>query len=122
MKPPVWIGSKLVIGLLIIALIGVGYMEFSQYRRRAAVQHEINNLSAQARELEGKNKDIAESLQLLNDPIYREKMAREQLNVKKEGEIVVNFPAQINPTTQSAAENPGETNPQKWWRYFFYHQ
>ncbi len=122
MKPPAWIGSKLVIGLLIIALGIVGYMQFNQYRKRIITQREIDALVTQQRDLEGKNKDISDSLQLLNDPAYREKLAREQLNVKKQGEIVVNFPAHGSPVAQGGQPNSGETNPQKWWRYFFYHQ
>ena len=65
-----------------------------------------------------KNKDLAQSLQYFSSDSYKEKLAREQLGLKKEGEIVISFPANINPPNDnSQAEEL--SNPQKWWQYLF---
>jgi hypothetical protein len=49
----------------------------------------------------------------------KKKLAREQLGLKKDGEIVINFPAGgINSQPQDDA-NKHQSNPKKWWQYLF---
>jgi cell division protein FtsB len=83
------------------------------------VNREIDSLIAQERDLAQKNRDLENSLNFLTSDEYREKIARQQLNLKKDGEIVVNFPNDTATTESTVASGPQKSNPQKWWDYFF---
>ena len=50
----------------------------------------------------------------------KEKVAREQLNLKKQGEKVYSFTQIDGRSTASAkfAANDNASNPVKWWKYF----
>ncbi len=111
--------SKMVIAILLVLVVSIGYLEFKQLNKRAKYNKEIAELQKQEQELIEKNQALKDSLEYLNNDEYREKIARQQLNLKKEGEIVVNFPPAITaPSPEDTRPDP-ETNPQKWWKYFF---
>jgi cell division protein FtsB len=116
-KGPPWLKSRWTILILAIILLTVSGLELNQWHKRAKIQKEIDALIAQQQELEQKNKDLATSLDLLNTKDYKEKIAREQLNLKKDGEIVVNFSQATQP--EQSQSQASESNPQKWWQYFF---
>ncbi len=121
MKLPKIFHSKLFLSGVLIVLLGVFALELQQWQQRHKVDTEINHLKAEQAELEAKNKALQESLQYFSSESYKEKLAREQLDLKKEGEIVVNFPTDgIPKSDEPKAEGP-RTNPQKWWQYIFKH-
>jgi len=120
MRLPKWFSSTLVLVLLAVILVSLAALEFGQWRKRRQIQREINEITQQQQAYEQKNKDLENSLSLLNTANYKDKVEREQLNLKKDGEIVVNFPPPLPPTV-SADQGAGQTNPQKWWHYFFGH-
>ncbi len=112
-------------------------IEFNQFRQKYAVQKEIDSLSAQAQSLQKNNNDLQSFIAYLKTDEYKQKAAREQLNMKKDGEVVYSF-AKPAASTQVSANTPsGETsmadantnsssssqpsNLQKWWNYFFVH-
>ncbi|HVY68202.1 MAG TPA: septum formation initiator family protein, partial [Patescibacteria group bacterium] len=67
-----------------------------------------------------KNDELNQSLQYLNSPSFKERVAREQLNLKKEGETVYGFSeADSASSTALAVPTDGLSNPAKWWNYFF---
>ncbi len=114
---PKWLTSRWTMVILVIVLLGLTGLELSQWHKRQQIQKEIDQIVQQQQDLEQRNQDLATSLDLLNTKDYKEKIAREQLNLKKEGEIVVNFSQ-----AQGTASEPApvrESNPQKWWQYFF---
>jgi cell division protein FtsB len=119
MRLPKWLSSTVIIIILLVIAGTIGGLQFKQWRKRQLIQREIDSLVQQQGELEQKNRELEESLDLLGTQNYKEKLAREQLNLKKEGEIVINFP---EPKENLPANNQvaAETNPQKWWRYFFH--
>ena len=49
---------------------------------------EVAEVTEEARQYEEKNKELSESLAFLQSTASRERIARQQLNMKKEGEIV----------------------------------
>jgi len=94
--------------------------EFRQWQNRRSIQHEIDSLQQQASDLEQKNKQLSDSLSYLDTANYKEKIARQQLNLKKDGEIVVNFPAGITLNNETANKGSlSKNNIYKWWSYFF---
>ncbi len=111
--------SKPAIAVLLVLIVLVGTLQFQQLRKRQKFNQEIAELQKQEQELIAKNQVLQDSLEYINNDNYKEKIARQQLNLKKEGEVVVNFPAQINFSEQQSAPEPEPTNPQKWWNYFF---
>ncbi len=113
-------GNIFIIALLLVVVITMGILEYKQWHKRHLIALEINNLATQQRELQQKNQDLEHSLSFLNTDAYKEKLARQQLNLKKDGEIVVNFPEpQGAPGEQISSPKQDRTNPQKWWQYFF---
>jgi cell division protein FtsB len=111
--------SKPIIILLIILIVLIGSLEFKQIRKRAKYNQEIAELQRQEQELVAKNKTLQDSLEYFNNNEYKEKIARQQLNLKKEGEIVVNFPSSLQTAEEQPKSEPKLKNPQKWWNYFF---
>lgn len=119
MRLPKWLSLTPVIAVLVIVLLVVSTLQIIQWRKRRLISAEIEQIKQQQAAVQQKNKDLESSLSLLNTTDYKEKIAREQLNLKKEGEIVVNFPMVLG-----AAENTQQielSNSQKWWQYFFNH-
>lgn len=114
--------SKVVIALLVVLVVSIGYLEFKQLSKRSKYNKEIEELQKQEQELISKNQALKDSLEYLNNDEYREKIARQQLNLKKDGEIVVNFPPAVSAPAEQDNTNKSETNPKKWWRYFFTNQ
>lgn len=119
MRLPKWLGSTSLIVVLLIVLGVVSLLQFNQWRKRQLIALEIEQIKQQQAEVQQKNLDLENSLNLLNTQDYKERVAREQLNLKKEGEVVVNFPPGLGSHNQTSQIR--ETNPQKWWRYFFHH-
>jgi hypothetical protein len=54
----------------------------------------------------------------LNTPEYQEKQAREQLNLKKQGEFVVGLPSGDSSATD-ASQPKKVSNARLWFDYFF---
>lgn len=111
--------SKPVIAILIILVVFIGTLEFKQFQKRSKYNKEIAELQKQEQELVAKNQTLQDSLDYFNNNEYKEKIARQQLNLKKDGEIVVNYPAIKENTEQHEQKPPEPKNPEKWWNYFF---
>ncbi len=115
----VFFGSIFVLFLLLV--------QFRQYSVRHNVQKEIDSLSKQADQLQKNNQDLQSMIAYLKTDDYKEKTAREQLSMRKEGENVYSFSENVPvaQTSQEAAvaiaqqKRAAESNPKKWWDYFF---
>ncbi len=106
-------------GFILLMLI----VQIRQYRSRSSVNSEIEKLSKQADQIQKNNQDLQEMIAYLNTDSYKEKTAREQLNLRKDGETVYSFatpPAQApDPEQAREARLATESNIAKWWEYFF---
>ena len=60
--------------------------------RRYEINKEVNKLKAEVTTLEGRNKALADLIQLYNSPSYQEQQARAKLNLRKPGEKSSPFP------------------------------
>ena len=114
------LSSKLTIVLLTILLGFFTNMKFQQWNTQKAINKEKQNLSNQAAALEQKNNELSQSLSYLNSSDFKERVARQQLGLKKEGEKVFDFSEAPVPSGNSLAANSanGKSNYQKWWNYF----
>lgn len=114
------LSSKAALIVLGIIFIFLAYTEFTDWQKKHQVNSEIKQLTQQAAELEDKNKQINDSLTFLNSDNFKEKIAREQLNLKKEGELVFDTSAQSsNQPAASEQDVGGKSNLSKWYSYFF---
>ena len=113
------LSSKIVIFGLIILLAFLGKLKYSQWRAQQEIEKQKELLQQQADALEKKNSDLNQSLQYLNSPDFKERVAREDLGLKKNGEQVYSFGDPTSATATPVAQNSGNQNPSKWWNYFF---
>ena len=109
---------------MVIPLVGLlvffGNLKIRQYRQQQAIMSEKNKLAQQAAALEQKNRELSESLSYFNSDSFRERVARQQLNLKKDGELVYSFSdaAVSQPAVQASAGTGKPNNFRKWWNYF----
>ena len=104
---------------VLIVLVGVFAVELQQWQKRRAIDKEINQLIAQEQNLQQKNQDLEQSLRYFSSDGYKEKLARQQLGLQKEGEIAVQFPKDIASAPQGNIPAKTPSNPEKWWNYLF---
>lgn len=119
MKLPKIFYSRLFLGAVIIVLLTVFGLEFNQWQQRRKINAEISHLKQEQAALEARNTALQQSLQYFGSANYQEKLAREQLGLKKDGEIVINFPPEGLPGQSSTEPSKPESNPYKWWQYLF---
>ncbi|MEZ4180449.1 MAG: septum formation initiator family protein [Candidatus Doudnabacteria bacterium] len=119
LKLPKSLYSKSLLVVMVIIALVVGSLEFKRWKERKAVDQEIQSLVEQEQLLKSQNQELTESIQFLSSPEYQEKLARLQLNLQKEGEIVVSFPTEPENTSINTQETNHQNNIIKWWNYIF---
>ncbi len=119
MKLPKIFNSKPFLGILLIALIFAGAIEYKQYSERKSIDNEIAELEAEERRLTEANNQLQQSIGFLSSPEYQEKLARLQLNLKKPDEIVVNFPKEPEGQQTEVVQVDSRSNLFKWWEDIF---
>jgi len=124
--------NKFTLATLIFILggVAVGYVIYvsgkEAYRGRR-IEKEIELLREQAKRIEAENDDLKEKISYFDTDEFREKIAKEKLNMKKEDEKVVEIRPVISingdeieePVVSipiTATEIP---NYKKWWNQFF---
>ncbi len=113
------ISSKITIFGLIILAGFLGVQEFKQLSNQKKIEAQKKSLQEQADTLTKKNNDLNESLQYLNSSDFKEKVARQQLNLKKEGETVYTFADASYVNFSNDSNSTKQSNFIKWWDYFF---
>lgn len=112
--------NRIFLVVLVVAFLISGGLEYNQYRQRKLVDSEISALKDQEKKLNESNQQLEQSINFLSSPEYQDKLARLQLNLKKQGEIVVNFPEKAGETEQANSGNhTAKSNIIKWWEYIF---
>lgn len=104
--------------ILSLALVFVLVITAKLLMQKTEVEKEIEELKARSEEVNKQNQDLAQLINYLNTDTFKERQAREQLNLKKEGEYVVALPkgSELSETTDSEGQI---SNPRKWFNYFF---
>lgn len=103
----------------IVSLVVIGFLIYQNVKvdqRRNKVNSQIESLTRQIEELQRK-KDLLESgISQIGKEEYVEKIARDELNLQKEGEKAVAF---ILPEEKpkEEAEKSGFWNPRGWWEW-----
>lgn len=114
--------NRFVIVILVGSLVVLGWSQYQKWQDRKKVEKQIQALKAEAAQVDEKNKQLEESLKYLSTNAATERLARQQLNLKREGEIAVVFMANTRPAgAQEPSAVPPEPNWRQWWNYFFKH-
>lgn len=111
--------SKIGILILLGVLVFLARIKYLQYKDQKAINAEKASLLRQADSLEKKNQELSNALTFLDSPEFKEQVARQQLNLQKNGEIVYSFSENTNATSSAGNATVAESNPSKWWHYFF---
>lgn len=110
-----------------IAAVYVVYVAGKEAYRGKKIESEIEGLRQEAEKIKAENGDLQEKIAYLDTDEFREKVAKEKLNLKKEDEQV----AEIRPVASIESEVEQEVvklpraplleipNYKKWWNQFF---
>lgn len=113
------LSSKISLILLFALMLFLGNLKFKQVQGQKEIERQKSSLQKQADSLQKQNDELNQSLQYLNSPDSKEKVARQQLNYKKQGEIVFGFADTNISQTAPAQDTKNTGNFKKWWNYFF---
>ncbi len=132
--------------LLSVVLVVVIFLLARQFKTKHTIDKEVAELKKQADSLQKNNNELQGFISYFQTDSYKEKVAREQLSVKKPGEVVYSFSGESGTSTGSgtsgqvlgstdSANDPAsidqilaasagvaakpQSNPVKWWNYFF---
>ena len=83
------------------------------------IEKQTKNLQSQADALQKQNNDLNQSLQYLSSASFKERVARQQLNYKKQGEVVYGFADEQDQAGIKSDKRTKTPNALKWWNYFF---
>lgn len=121
-------------GFIIIAalvFLGLLVVEYNQVTKMRKVQKEIDELVKQEEYYNKLNEQMKDSISSYDSQFYKEKVAREELNLKKPGEQVYSYTTtedaqvkqqqeiQTAQARESSASSSEVSNQVKWWNYFF---
>lgn len=112
------LSSKLAIAALLILLLFLADLKYKQWQSQKEIEKQKLALLEQADSLQKKNDELNQSLQYLSSPDFKERVARQQLSLKKDGETVYSFGA-LPEASAPDANIQTEPNAKKWWDYFF---
>ncbi|TSC94203.1 MAG: Uncharacterized protein Athens071425_225 [Parcubacteria group bacterium Athens0714_25] len=115
-------------GLALIAMLL--YPSYKEYERNKRINGEIEKLSQEAEKLRENNSELSEKIEYFKTQAYKERIAKERLNLQKTDEQVVAVKPSIskNESVEVLQLNKGDENKlgkiespnyQKWIRYFF---
>lgn len=118
---------RLVSSQRFLAIIGLAFIVAillplaRTYSQKKLVEKEIEEIKSQISLYENQNRELSELLSYLQSDQSLEEQARQNLNLKKPGEVVVVIE---NKKTAFAAvsdnqASSGASNLEKWWGYFF---
>lgn len=117
-KSVTFLSNRFVIVLLVASLGFLSFVKFNQIREQRKLNREIQSLKSESKDVEEKNKQIEDSLKYLSSQSAADRIAHQQLNKKRDGEIAVVFMPTASATINTGASR-AESNPKAWWNYFF---
>lgn len=116
-----FMSNRFLVVVLIGSLVVLSWSQYHKWQERKKIDRQIQALKDEAAQVDEKNKQLEESLKYLSTNAATERLARQQLNMKKEGEIAVVFMAGGRSETASATTQAPIPSWRLWWEYFFKH-
>ena len=106
--------TSLLAAILILIVLATGRLFAQKY----FLSKQIKELEAKAEKIKSENDELGSMVSYFNTPQFKEKEAREKLNLRKDGEVVVGLPGNFkNISTEIPQEKT--SNPKKWYDFFF---
>lgn len=117
---------KIIIFLGCVAVVFIFLAISRETYRKRQVQSEISKLQEEAKRIQGDNMRLSDKIAYLEGRDYQEKEIRDKLNLQDPKEnVVIIDPGMAPKKIDSAPVVSGQellikqSNPQKWWDYFF---
>ena len=113
---------KLILGIMAVVAFLILLSLTQEMNRRWQVQREVDQLELEARELEKNVIELENLNQYFRTDDYQERLAREKLNYRAEGEKVVLIPEDDVSREDFPQEKKVEEEtavPWRWWKIFF---
>ena len=104
------VGGICIFGILVVLMIA----NMRIYKKRQEYLVQAESLQKQINDIQQSSNNLKEAIVKENDPIYIEKVAREELDLQKQGEAAVSFI--VSKPTQQKNPNTSENNLQGWFR------
>ena len=92
----------LVIAVLVVLVVA----NVKIYQKRKAFLSQVSSLQRQIKNLQDSNANLKERISNVDNDTYVEKVAREELDLQKEGETVVSFVTQQKPIQEASNATP----------------
>ncbi|MEO8065245.1 MAG: septum formation initiator family protein [Candidatus Doudnabacteria bacterium] len=105
-----------ILGISLLFVMGFAAKILIQKYR---IDHEIAKLQGQVQKIKSDNQQMSYLIQYFQTPDYQDKSAREKLNLKKDGEVVIGLPLQGDAAPDSHPIVNSPSNFTKWFNYFF---
>ena len=107
-------------GMVVLLLVAVLVIaDIHMYKKRQEFTAQTAALARQIQDLKDQNTALNQDIANADNDQYIERVAREQLDLQKQGEHVVSF---IMPATQSSKANTANQNVlQNWWKWISKH-
>lgn len=113
------ISSKIFILSSCFLVLFLSVIKYRQIKHQNEIEKEKNLIIEQIETLQKKNQEFADSLKYLNTTEYKEKVGRQQLNLKKLDEQVFSFAKSLEPNVDSLKTLKGpKYNLTQWIKYF----
>lgn len=116
------LSPKLIFGVLLAVAVFVFFSLAQEMNRRLQIQREASRLEQEAQQLEKRITELENLNQYFRTSAFQERMAREKLNYKAEGEkvVLISDPPHVEvvPPENNARQVPLSTL-LRWWHAFF---
>ncbi|PYN89751.1 MAG: hypothetical protein DMD87_04655 [Candidatus Rokuibacteriota bacterium] len=84
---------------MVALAVGLAVFGVKESVRAWQMRHDMQAVERAVQGLRAKQADLTRAVERLrNDPLYIEKLAREEMGMVREGETVLKFPSQTSPT------------------------
>lgn len=117
--------------LVLVALLFIP--SFNEYNRNQEINKEIEKLSKQAEQLKENNAQLSEKIEYFKTEAYKERIAKERLNMQKQDEQIVSVKQSVSAIVDDIEDSGDkeedlkikmenkskEANYKKWFSYFF---
>jgi cell division protein FtsB len=114
-----FIRSRVTTVLMSIALLFVMVLAAKILIQKYKIDQEVAKMQNQVQTIKKDNLQLGDLIKYFNTADYQEKAAREQLNLKKDGEFVVGLPQSDGAVSGVQTQAANSSNFKNWFNYFF---
>ena len=101
--------------LILLVFVVLVIANIKVYNKRKELATQVDNLKNKIEAIQQKNEDLKKGISKSNDDAYIEKVAREDLDLQKEGETVISFIKAPNQQSSNNREKRNILQAWLWW-------